>query len=111
MNNLEKRKVIKQFIRDQRVDLVFLLETKVQEMTLRMGCSLRARRFSNWGIVDATGTAGGILLFWDKRILEVIEKVNGVFFVSCLFRNVEDGFQWIFIGVYGPVVVNLRENL
>ena len=34
------------------------------------------------------------MLFWDKRILEVIETVSGVFFVSCLFKNVEDGFQW-----------------
>ena len=36
VNNPEKRKVIKQFIRDQRVDLVCLQETKVQNMTLRM---------------------------------------------------------------------------
>ena len=35
-SNPEKRKVIKQFIRDQRVDLVCLQETKVQNMNLRM---------------------------------------------------------------------------
>ena len=51
------------------------------------------------------------MLFWDKRILEVIETVSGVFFVSCFFINVEDGFQWIFTGVYGLVVANLKENL
>ena len=50
-------------------------------------------------------------MFWDKRILEVIETVSEVFSVSCLFRNVEDGFQWIFIGVFGPLVANLKENL
>ena len=50
-------------------------------------------------------------MFWDKRVLEVIETVSEVFFVSCLFRNVEDDFQWIFTGVYGPVLANLRENL
>ena len=43
-NNPEKRKVIKQFIRDQRVDLVCLQETKIQEMTLRMARSLGAGR-------------------------------------------------------------------
>ena len=48
------------------------------------------------------------MLFRDKRILELIEMVNGVFSISYLFRNVEDGFQWIFTGVYGPVVT---ENL
>ena len=111
VNNLEKRKVIKQFIRDQQVDLVCLQETKIQEMTLRMARSLGAGRFSYWGTVDTTGTTKGIMLFWDKRILEVIEMMSGIFSVSCLFRNVEDGFQWIFTVVYGPVVANLNENL
>ena len=36
VNNPKKTKVIKQFIRDQRVDLVCLRDTKIQEMTLRM---------------------------------------------------------------------------
>ena len=35
-NNPEKRRVIKQFIRDQRVDLVCLQETKVQNMNLKL---------------------------------------------------------------------------
>ena len=50
-------------------------------------------------------------MFWDKRVLEVIETMRGVSSVSCLFRNVEDGFQWIFTGVYGLVLANLKENL
>ena len=74
------------------MDLVCLQETKVQEMTLRMARSLGAGRFSDWGTVDAIRITGGILLFWDKRILELIDMVNGVFSVSCLFRNVEDDF-------------------
>ena len=45
VNNLEKRKVIKQFIRDYRVDLVCMQETKVQDMTLRMARSLGVGRF------------------------------------------------------------------
>ena len=110
VNNLEKRKVIKQFIRDQRVDLVCLQETKVQVASPRLACSLGARRLSEWGSVDALGTAGGILFFWDKRTLDLVDMVVGVFFVSCLFRNVDDGFQWIFTGVYGSVVGILREN-
>ena len=111
VNNTEKRKVIKQFIRDQRVDLVCLQETKVQNMNLRMARSLGAGRFSDWVSVDASGSAGGILLMWDKRILEVSETVYGIFTASCSFRNVEDGFQWIFTGVYGLVLANLKEDM
>ena len=111
VNNLEKRKVIKQFIRDQRVDLVCLQETKVQNMNLRMARSLGARRFSDWVSVDASGSAGGILLMWDKRSLEASETVCGIFTASCSFRNVEDRFQWIFTGVYGSVLANLKEDM
>ena len=73
--------------------------------------SLGVGRFSGWGTIDAIGIAEGIMLFWYKRILELIDMVNGVFSISCLFRNVEDGFHWIFTCVSGPVVCNLRENL
>ena len=103
--------MIKQFIRDQRVDLVCLQETKVQTMNTQMARSLGAGRFSEWVSVDASGSAGGILLMWDKRILEVSETVCGSFTVSCSFRNVEDGFHWIFTGVYGPVLTNLKEEM
>ena len=37
--------------------------------------------------------------------------VIGAFSISGLFRNVEDGFQWIFTSVYSPVVGNIREPL
>ena len=103
--------MIKQFIRDQRVDVVCLQETKIQNMNRQMARSLGAGRFSEWVFVDATGSAGGILLMWDKRIVEASETVCGIFTASCSFRNVEDGFRWIFTGVYGPVLPNLKEDL
>ena len=34
---------------------------------------------------------------------------TGTFSVSCYFRNCIDGFQWMFYGVYGPVVDSKRE--
>ena len=34
----------------------------------------------------------------------------GDFSISCRFKNVEDGFCWVFIGVYGPVVGRFKED-
>ena len=34
----------------------------------------------------------------------------GSFLVSCLFRMVEDGYQWVFSRVYGPIERSLRES-
>ena len=51
--------------------------------------------------MDAAGSTGGILICWDKRTLEVLPLEVGQFSISCRFRNMEDGFVWMFTGVYG----------
>ncbi|RVW50024.1 Retrovirus-related Pol polyprotein from transposon RE1 [Vitis vinifera] len=40
--------------------------------------SLGSGRWSNWTVLDALGTAGGILVCWDKRSLEVMETETGI---------------------------------
>ena len=108
-NNSDKRNIIINFIRSQRVDLVCLQETKFQEMSEADARSLGVGRLAKWRVVEAEGTAGGILVFWDKRKLEVMEVETGHFSVTCIFKNTEDGFQWAFTGVYGPMERNKSE--
>ena len=38
------------------------------------------------------GVEGGILLFWAKRKLDLGEVETSLFSITCLFKNVEDGF-------------------
>ena len=102
-NNPIKRNVIRKFIRSQIVDLVCLQETKIQEMSSDCARSFGVGRFFDWKVAEAGGATGGILLFWDKRKLDLVEVETGLFFITCWFKNVEDGFQWAFTGVYGPV--------
>ena len=52
--------------------------------------------------LDARGAAGGVLVMWDKRVLEGLEIELGSFSISCRFRNCEEGFVWVFSGLYGP---------
>ena len=92
------------------MDLVCLQETKVQEMNNVMARSHGVGHFLNWKALNAKGTAGGILLFWDKRRINMVDSVVGSFSVSCLFRMAEDGYQWVFSGVYGPIERSLKES-
>ena len=108
VNDPNKRKVINNFIRTQRVDLVCLQETKGQEMNNVMACSLRVGRFLKWKALNAEGTEGGILLLWDKRRISLVDSVIRSFLVSCLFRMAEDGFRWVSSGVYGRLRGVLR---
>ena len=110
-NDSSERKVIKAMIRSQKVDLFCVQETKIQSMTKSLVRSLGSGRFLDWGAMGAQGVAGGILICWDKRTLEVLEMEMGQFSISCKLRNVEDGNAWIFTGVYGPFSKEDREIL
>ena len=108
-NNPIKRNVIRNFIRSQRVDLVCLQETKIQEMSVDCARSFGVGRFFDWKVAEAERVVGGILLFWDKRKLDLVEVETCLFSITCWFKNVEDGFQWAFTGVYGSVERSNRE--
>ena len=57
------------------------------------------------GSVEARGQAGSILVFWDNRVLELIEMEVDAFSVSC-----EDNFIWMFKRVYSRVLNEKRES-
>ncbi|RVW49728.1 hypothetical protein CK203_070052 [Vitis vinifera] len=73
--------------------------------------SLGTGRFLGWGALEASGFAGGILVCWDKRTLDVLDVEVGQFSISCRVRNVEDGLIWMFTGVYGPFSREERDCL
>ncbi|RVW74674.1 hypothetical protein CK203_052053 [Vitis vinifera] len=110
INDCAKRKLIKGVVRNQKPDLVCLLETKVKDVSLQLVKSVGVGRFLNWALVDARGAAGGLLLFWDNRVLEKLEIESGGYSISVRFRNCADGFSWIFSGVYGPVIGSEKED-
>ncbi|RVW16952.1 LINE-1 reverse transcriptase-like [Vitis vinifera] len=80
-------------------------------MTDGMVKSLGVGRFLDWRTIEAAGAAGGVLICWDKRSLELLEWEEGQFSMSCKFRTVENGAIWVFTGVYGPFTKEDRECL
>ena len=36
----------------------------------------------DWAVLEADRTAAGILLMWDKRVLDKVENMVGTFLVS-----------------------------
>ena len=63
VNDFEKKKFIRNFIRTQKVYLVCLQETKIQGMNKALVHSIGVGRCLDWKALDAEGTAGGTLLF------------------------------------------------
>ena len=110
VNDPDKRKVIKNFLRSYRADIVCLQEIKVQEMSVKLVRGLGAGRNLNCKELNAEGSAGGILLLWDNSHINLADYVFGSYSVTCLFRMTENGFLWAFSGVYGPVENSYRES-
>lgn len=58
----------------------------------------------DWVFLGLIGSFGGILVLWDRRVVEKWRRAVGCFSVSCRFKNVADNFERAFFGAYGPNV-------
>lgn len=85
-----------------KADATCLQETKMAEINHRVIQTLWGSQHVDWTSLGLNGAAGGILLMWDKRVVEKVEEAAGYYSMSCKFRNVINQFDWIFTGVYGP---------
>ena len=79
MNDRNKKSLIKALISSQKVDLVYLQETKMSEMSIGVVRSLGVGRFLEWGVLNVKGAVGGVLVFWDNRVLELVGMEVGLF--------------------------------
>ena len=109
-NDSDKRRVIKSVIKSKKVDVVCLQETKIKEMRMRLVRSLGVGRHLDWRAINSREVVGGILVFWVNRLVELVEVEDGMFSISCWFKNCVDGLMWVFSGVYRLVCSRDRED-
>lgn len=86
-------------------------ETKIESMGVEVIRDLWSGNYVDWVTLDARGTVGGIMILWDRKVVHVVDDAKRTFSVSCFFRNVGDGFEWVLSGVYGPKMRMLLEAL
>ena len=101
LNDPRKCLVVKNLLREWKCD-VCLQETKIASMNRQLVCSLWSCPYVDWAVLEADRTVGGILLTWDKRVLDKVEVMVGTFLVSVKWHWVGDGFIWACSSVYGP---------
>lgn len=52
--------------------------------------------------MPSTGGSGGILIMFDKKVVEKLEECVVEFTGAYSIKNMEDSFQWAFARVYNP---------
>ena len=85
---------MRNLLRQWRVDIVCLQETKLEFVSKRIINSLWGCSYVDWCYVASVGASGGILLMWDKRVVTRLEMEVGDCVATCVFKNVVDGFEW-----------------
>ena len=111
LNNPQKIESIKSWLRSWKCDVVCLQETKLAGVDLQLARSLWGTSFVDWEFLLAVGSAGGVLLMWDNRVVEKLDAVVHDFSVSYLWKSVSDGLVWVGTGLYGPTNDLLRREL
>ena len=76
-----KRLVVKNLLWEWKCD-VFLQERKIASMNRQLVCSLWSCPYVDWTVLEVDRTTGGILIMWDKRVLDKMEVMVGTFSVS-----------------------------
>ncbi|KAG6697656.1 hypothetical protein I3842_09G212200 [Carya illinoinensis] len=102
LNDPNKRLKVKNLLRDWKADIICLQETKLKFIDRHIIRSLWNCPYAGWTTLVSKGASGGILLVWDKRVVNFVEDYVREFSLACSFSNVDDDFVWGFAGVYKP---------
>jgi len=101
LNEPEKRTKIRRLLREWNANIVCLQETKMEVISREVVCSVWGCIRMVWVYLGSRGASGGILLMWDRRVVEKIEECVGRYVVACAFRSVIANFIGRLRVVYG----------
>jgi exonuclease III len=97
-----RRTQLQEFIKKERLDIIFLQETMRQDFIDQELRSLVSGDLFHWHRRAAVGRSGGMLLGIRDDSFEVGAIDQGPFFLSAALFHRETKFKFEFIGVYGP---------
>ena len=97
-----RRTLIKDLLRNHKIDIVCLQETIKQDFTDFELQGLEVGEKIYWCWLPAVGHSGGMLLGLRDSVFEVESTDRGQYFLSANFLHRPYNFPMTIIGVYGP---------
>ena len=68
-NDVSKRKLIKMFLKTHKAYVVCIQETKWKSCSKGLVQSLAPNSFVDWVASYSKGASGGVVIFWDTRVV------------------------------------------
>ena len=90
INGRDKRVLLKNFLRDWNCDLICLQETKLEDFELSDIRSIWGNQHVGFAVLKAIGSAGGILVLWNKNSFQLISSYCSQFSITCFLQLVDD---------------------
>lgn len=85
LKDLIKHLWVKNMIWKWKVDVICLQETKLKVIDRNIIRSLWGCSYAGWASLASKGASRGILVMWDKKIVNLVEEFVGEFLVTCSF--------------------------
>ena len=98
----QKRRVIRETIKQSRSTVLCLQETKQKRITPRLQRSICGTGYHGWFSKDAIGSSGGLLTCWNDEIYEGYLINSGDFSLAIKLVNKQNNFCWMLSNIYGP---------
>ncbi|XP_026459643.1 uncharacterized protein LOC113360342 [Papaver somniferum] len=102
LNGLNRRDVVKKKIRDWNPNIVLLQETKIQQWNDLLVWKCWSKKSLKWLDSPSQASSGDILCLWDSSKIQVLDYLLGPYSITILCKNVSNGFEWMFTGLYAP---------
>ncbi len=77
LNSKEKRAQIKNALKLWNWEIIYFQEMKMDHIGRVVIRSLWGNCFADWAYQESEGASGGILIMWDRRVVEVQNYVKG----------------------------------
>lgn len=100
LNKIDKRRLVKNSFIDWGADIICLQETKLEGDVEDIVDYIWGGRWASYDCLEASGTRGGIMMIWDRRVWKGEILQIGLYTLTCRFEGMLQNFKCHITGVY-----------
>ena len=106
-NDRNRHSAARNLAEDCNASIICLVESKLEHVDCFIITQMLGARYDGFFFLPAVGTAGGIIVAWQTRLVTVTNHRVDDFSLTTFF-SFADGGEWWHITVYGPTIDTLK---